>query len=219
MNTQLHEFTTLLDDNDVPYWLDSGTLLALIRDGDLFEDEKDLDISIGVSDQDALEAVIPEIESLGYRTLRRNFFGKTFSYGFKSTYKQRGELAVDVKVFRRSNMSLWSYAFGPKKPPSSRVMKMLSQAYNRLYLTNERRYPGWPVSQHDHKYWVYPAGLLSDFTMDDEFGYLIPEHYDKYLTYRYDDWRTPVKEWNVHEMDGGIYADPPDSIVADPRVR
>jgi hypothetical protein len=38
--------------------------------------------------------------------------------------------------------------------------------------------------------------------------YWIPAEDDAFLTYRYGDWRTPVKEWNAFTQDGALTKNP-----------
>jgi len=46
--------------------------------------------------------------------------------------------------------------------------------------------------------------ILTEFNSKE---YWIPEAYDEYLTYRYKDWRTPVREWDHLEDDHAIIRD------------
>ena len=46
MDKQLQEILSSFHQHEINYWLDSGTLLGLMRDGRLLESDRDLDIGI-----------------------------------------------------------------------------------------------------------------------------------------------------------------------------
>ena len=53
--------TQLLNDNNFVYWVDFGTLLGIVRDGDLITWDEDVDISYYHSDRDILLYLLEEL--------------------------------------------------------------------------------------------------------------------------------------------------------------
>jgi len=55
IDIQLRWFIDLLNAMKIHYWLDSGSLLGMIRDGALIKDDNDLDISIWADQTEKIE--------------------------------------------------------------------------------------------------------------------------------------------------------------------
>ena len=62
MNKQLIRIVELLNKHKIHYWLEGGTLLGMIRDGDVMSYDDDIDISIWTEDIDKLKPVIKELK-------------------------------------------------------------------------------------------------------------------------------------------------------------
>jgi tellurite methyltransferase len=58
MNYLLQKVVSILDENNIPYYLDCGTLLGCIRENGLMKKDTDIDISIHLSYWDKLNAII-----------------------------------------------------------------------------------------------------------------------------------------------------------------
>jgi phosphorylcholine metabolism protein LicD len=70
VSEQFDELINILEDAQVDYWMDSGSLLGLVREGHLLED--DLDIDIGVLYNCDLTPVLAKLKDSGYKA--RKFF-------------------------------------------------------------------------------------------------------------------------------------------------
>ena len=57
MNNLLHRVVDIMDENNIPYYLDCGTLLGCIRENGLMEKDTDVDISIHLSYWDKLNSI------------------------------------------------------------------------------------------------------------------------------------------------------------------
>lgn len=81
----LREVKTILDKAEIPFWLESGTLLGAIRDKDFIEYDKDIDISIMREYQEDIEVL--DFSSVG--TKGRHIHGDFMSshYIIKDGYK------------------------------------------------------------------------------------------------------------------------------------
>lgn len=57
MNYLLHKVVDIMDENNIPYYLDCGTLLGCIRENGLMEKDTDIDITIHLSNWDKLKSI------------------------------------------------------------------------------------------------------------------------------------------------------------------
>ena len=57
MNYLLHQVVDIMDENNIPYYLDCGTLLGLIRENGLMEKDTDIDVSIHLSYWNKLNSI------------------------------------------------------------------------------------------------------------------------------------------------------------------
>ena len=57
MNFLLQKVVNILNENNIPYYLDCGTLLGCIRDNELMEKDTDIDVTIHLSDWDKLLSI------------------------------------------------------------------------------------------------------------------------------------------------------------------
>ena len=173
--TMLENVTDLLDSNDIDYWLEGGTLLGVVRENRLLPWDNDLDISIKEEEWPKLEKVLSKIKYL-----------------------------VDTKQFNQDK--------SPFKKGVTRIVKVRTR---RLYFfrgeitldifikfkkddTYHWQVGNKPKSVPAH---FYSKIITRAFAGKD---YKIPENYTEYLTHRYGDWETPVKEWNTYTDDKAI---------------
>ena len=63
MNKQLIRIVELLNKYKIHYWLEGGTLLGLIREGDVMADDDDIDVDIWAEDVSKLKPIIKELKS------------------------------------------------------------------------------------------------------------------------------------------------------------
>ncbi|MDF1615235.1 hypothetical protein [Desulfurivibrio dismutans] len=105
----LHTVCERLRELGVPFWLDSGVLLALVRDGRLNHQDRDIDLGVEAAGLDTLLAVLPELEQLGYRSLVLRYRGQVFCVGLEPVGDDAGcRLTVSVHVFHRAGGWLWA---------------------------------------------------------------------------------------------------------------
>lgn len=171
----LKDVTDLLDKNSIPYWLEGGTLLGIIREDRLLPWDNDLDISIT---EDYYDKTIDIVKELNYRVRFKEFQkdDKPFKKGVKRLIKIRnrkfiffrGEVALDIFIkFKEDNQYFWQVGDKKKSVDASYYKELIKYKFNSK-------------------------------------DYLIPKLYKEYLTYRYGDWKTPVKEWNTFTDDNAI---------------
>jgi phosphorylcholine metabolism protein LicD len=177
----LRDVTTELEKAQIPYWLEGGTLLGIVREQRLLPWDNDMDISMDIRHRTALLRVAFKLMLKGYRLSFRWYnrsmgpFKKgelrmlkvrNYEKGFK-----KGEVMLDLFLKRKQDADYF-WTVGIKSP----VLKSS------------------PAQYYDALDWI-------DF---DGKKYMVPQDYDGYLTYRYGDWHTPVKTWNFKKDDNAI---------------
>lgn len=175
----LSEVTSIFESCNITYWLEGGTLLGLRREGRLLPWDNDLDISIHDSEFIKLSLLQSTLKKKGYRVRTRVF-------------------EKDSDVFKKGDL---------------RMIKIRTKRFFGIlkgnvcldvfikYTKNEKTY--WEIA---NKVKNVPSKYYDTFKTFDFKGkpYAIPELTDEYLTYRYDDWQTPVKDWDTAKDDRAL---------------
>jgi len=173
--------TSQLEQNDIPYWLEAGTLLGIIRENRLLPWDNDIDISIREKDLSKLLTILPKFRRRGYIIRVRKYLEDDFPlekgkvrmvkiHNRKRIF-EKGDLALDIFVKTQyEDQYLWGV--GIKRYTKKSV----------------------PVRFYDE---------LSTIRFEGK-EYSIPKLTEEYLTYRYGDWRTPVKKWDFSKDDLSI---------------
>ena len=97
----------LLTRHGIEHWVDYGTLLGAVREGELIPWDEDVDFGIRARDREAVHALVPEIEAAGYHvdTGRK--------WGISILYSAINVQAVDLFVWYESDGVL-STTFDPQ---------------------------------------------------------------------------------------------------------
>ena len=162
--------TDLLEQFGVDYHLEGGTLLGIVRDGDLIPWDHDLDISIPESAVEDLQALVPTLRRRGWRVSRRFFLtdGPVWGKGQTRILRIRarrwlilkGDLCLDVFVKYTSDGYSWW------------------QAKKKTMRVDARHYAG-------HSSVAFGGTMLR-----------APVDPEGYLEAKYGDWRIPRKDWD-----------------------
>lgn len=175
----LSDVITVFESCKIAYWLEGGTLLGLRREGRLLPWDNDLDISIHESEGDKLNLLLDTLKKKGFRVRLRKF-------------------EKDTKVFKKGDL---------------RMIKIRTRRFFGLLKGNVCLDVFIKYTQNDKTYWEIdnkvknvPSKYYNSFKTIDFKGkqYIIPESTDEYLTYRYGDWKTPVKDWNTSKDDRAL---------------
>lgn len=178
--TMLEDTVTILERNNIPYWLDAGTLLGIIRDNELIPWDYDIDLSVS-------STTIKRILSLKkqflpkYRLINRLDYSERLPdiyrsckvkliLGKLSLLKKKQELHLDI--FFKYKVDSHYYWI------DSSITKRVDSRF------------------HDS---------LDTITWNGR-QYSIPAHVEDYLTQRYgEDWRTPKENYDASIDDHSIY--------------
>lgn len=184
--TMLFSITDFLTKHGIEYHLEGGTLLGIVRDGDLLPWDHDVDISIDYKDAEKFDSLRWKYYLRGYRiTCRRGIQ----SYG---PIKPN-----DYRIFKMKplGMSFWKMFF----PAFAEKMVVLD-----IFVK---------TSDDTHTYWQSMGKILRvDKVHYDGFEQVnlkgkplsAPKNYKDYLTAKYGDWSIPVKEWLCKEDEKAI---------------
>jgi len=178
----LRAVTDILDDASIRYWLDSGTLLGIVREQRLLPWDTDMDISVSSDQLPRLMECLPDLRRHGFRVRQRfnppgdDILAAQSARLFKVRNRRwhffRGDLLLDIFVHYRHGDS---YYWGMSCKSSSLRLSSPAAFFDTLtHIPFEgKRYPA-------------------------------PSDTALYLTHRYGDWRTPVTRWNCFKDDGAL---------------
>lgn len=177
----LRKVCSILDNNNIPYILEGGTLLGIVRENRLLPWDNDLDITITEQYMDKVTDLKWQFWWAGYR-IRLNKSREEMPH-----FPIRSVRLIRVKTkrfFFESGIGLMDI-FVKKK-------------------INDKYY--WVVGQRDHVLKSVPSHFYENCTKFNFEGYeySIPADYEDYLTYRYGEWHKVVKDYDYKKDDNSI---------------
>jgi len=174
----LFHIVDVLDNNNIEYHLEGGTLLGIVRDGDLLPWDHDIDLSIDISDAEKL------------KSLNKLFWKQ----GFKLSLRKSEQSYEAIKEGQ--------YRIFKVKPLAFSILSNLIPKYGKKAMVGDIFIK---VSDDKYTYWQAKKKILrvenhfykGHDTIDYK-GHTLktPKNYKDYLTAKYGDWSVPVKEWN-----------------------
>jgi len=181
----MQETVKQLDRFHVPYILDGGTLLGIVRENRLLPWDTDMDLSIHFRNTPELRKAMRRLRFKGYRVVARKFSQDAgpFKKGDLRVVKVRnflipfikGKAVVDIFI-RKSEKTVEMWGVGE----TATVFPRLREDFYSTVKT---------IDFHGYKY-------------------SIPEDAEGFLGDRYGDWRKPVKIWNSMKDDLAIIKNP-----------
>ena len=175
----LFTVTSLLDANNIPYHLEGGTLLGIVRDQELLPWDDDVDISVPLEYAQEILKLKWQLLLKGYRL---------------STRKSK----KDVGPIKVGHYSLFKI-----KPIVGYYLRWFTPDSELVVLDLFMK-----VKDQTHTYWQAKEKVMrvenkfyESFETVDYLGQTlkVPNHYRDYLTEKYGNWSIPVKEWNCGE--------------------
>lgn len=174
----LHTAADILEEAGIPYVLEAGTLLGIVRENRLLPWDTDIDITITRLYENKLQAVRSKFWKAGYRTRMRKFKRDVdfFKKGTNRILRIQTRKFYFLKDFSLLDIFIkdpiddeYYWTVAEKNPVLKSVPK-------RFY--DERT----QIEFNGRKYWV-------------------PKDYEGYLECHYGDWRTPVIKWDFRTSD------------------
>ena len=177
----LHDVTIELENASIPYWLEGGTLLGIIRENRLLPWDNDMDISMYKIDQRKLLQIMIKLFFKGYRLSIKHY-------------------RKDIGPFRKGELRMIKVR---NFEPFFRKGKVMLDIFLKRKIKNEYF---WTVGVKSPVLKSSPAEFYEELGWTEFNGkkYMISKDYKGYLTYRYGDWKTPVKTWNFKKDDKAI---------------
>ncbi|MCK5147136.1 LicD family protein [bacterium] len=177
----LHDVTTVLDKASIPYWLEGGTLLGVIREQRLLPWDNDMDISLDKKYQWKLLGILWKLVWKGYRV--------TVKYYQQSIYPFKKR---EVRIIKIRN-----YAAPFRKGDAVLDIFLKRNVDDQFY---------WTVGDKNQVLKSSPATFGNELGIVEFNGkhYSIPADFDAYLTFRYGDWNKQVKTWDFKKDDLAI---------------
>lgn len=170
--------TDLLDKHSIPYHLEGGTLLGIVRDGDLLPWDYDVDISIPFEHA-------YKIPKLKWAMLLK---------GFKISIRKS---LIDAGPIKKGQYSIFKI-----KPLLAYVIYWFVPGYNSQFIvldiftkTKDETHTYWQAKEKvmrvENKYYQsFETVTYQNHSLK------VPNLYKDYLTEKYGDWSVPVKEWD-----------------------
>lgn len=180
-NKMLHKVTNVMEKCDIPYVLEAGTLLGIVRENRLLPWDDDVDITITRHDSDKFLRNLDAFRKLGYKV-------RVKRYQRDLKYFKKGELRM-IKIkhfslpFFQSDVCVDVF-----------VKKLIGDEYY------------WTVGVHKPVLKSVPRRFYEERGKLEYRGktYSVPADYEGYLTEHYGDWKTPKKDWNFKFDDQSV---------------
>jgi phosphorylcholine metabolism protein LicD len=179
----MKNITEILEKNEIPYILEAGTLLGVVRENRLLPWDNDIDITITRQHLERLLKVLWQIRFKGYMVRIKR-------YTRDLKYFNRGE----VRIIKIKHISLFNFF---KKDVVVDVF-LKKKIKNEYYWTVGVKAPvlkSVPERFYDHHTQIEFEG--KKFSVPEDFTGYLECHYGK-------DWRIPVKEWDYRTSDQSV---------------
>jgi len=219
----------ILDNHGIIFWLDSGTLLGAMRNGELLPWEHDIDVSIWRIDMEGKrEAIFIDFRERGYNVLDTPHYttvmkdGEYIDLCYYSHFSHKDHVVAVIPVYVERNSTskflcsirtiFEHYDFYMSNHPIGKNSFVLLMACKVASLfPSALRGAVVMLAEHllsivGYLTWIIPSKWFEHLEPTTMYGqkFLIPSDYKGYLAYRYGkDWETPNKNWD-NNMDGGL---------------
>ena len=170
----LHRVCQCLDKHSIPYILEAGTLLGIVRENRLLPWDNDIDITITNASAKALLKMRWKIWLMGYRTRVRYF--KSNIGPFKKNQPRLLKIQKTKWLFFKAYSLMDIF-----------IKYDIDNTYQWLIAPEQPVLKKCPKHFYDEVAYIEFNGSI----------FRVPKDYNDYLDYHYgEDWRIPVKEWD-----------------------
>lgn len=168
-------------ENNIKYTLEGGTLLGIVRENRLLPWDNDMDLTTTQDELKKLKKLRFSLWKAGYRVRFRYYKKDVLPF-------KKGEIRM-MKIQTRK-----FYFFKEFALLDVFIKKRIDDKYY------------WTVTTKNPILKSVPAEFYDNLTEIDFLytKFSIPKKCNEYLTYRYGDWKTPVKEYDFTKDDNAI---------------
>lgn len=180
--TMLNTVAEECDRASIRLALDGGTALGVVREQRLLPWDTDMDLAIDWEDLPRFKRLMLRLWCL---------------HGYRIRFRRASK---DIGPFRKGDIrviKVWKRKFLFFKGDVMMDVFVRKQQGGKSH---------WLLGRRNLVLNAMPEKFHCDLTHIDFNGrqFFVPADTDEFLTYRYGDWRTPVKEWDAFEHDGAI---------------
>lgn len=206
----------MLDSCSVAHWVDSGSLLGLMREGDLLEHDHDLDVGAWSASSVVLMRQKRHFEQAGYKV--RVFRYQGIPYKIHLVALAAGQRNVDINLFRAAPSHAWCPQHLRRKTGAGVRARLLSNPLEWYWRTVQPsvaidRWP-WRNMRELWTWWI-PRRFFDNRVVDPRFGLPVPLNWEEYLHFRYGEWWVPKRDWDLRKDDGGLQPCHPRQLLND----
>lgn len=215
----LRAVKNIMDEARIRYWLDTGTLLGAIREGNLIPWDDDIDLSVEISAVPKLLSITSQFARLGYRV------DVTDTAVYLS---QKLERPIGIAIYRNLGDKIW-VIWDTKYPQDNRLLKYLRRIAEKIiYRDYHRNLPRlemvvytliprcfhWAIRRAIFRMGaargdvtsalVLPKRLIDNLGIAKLEGaeFPVPNPPEDYLTLIYgSSWRIPNKNWTWDDVE------------------
>lgn len=188
---------TILTTYNIKYWLDEGSLIGALRHQGFVPWDNDVDFSITNSQKQKLINAFPDIRKLGF-TIRYQKKKNHISF-----HKQ--DIKIDINIYTEN---LKQIRWWNEEHIIARGLDFIMRKTNQNPLIETLLFPIYTKFCEKIETIIIPPTYLSTTKTIKLFDtdFIIPNHPEAYLTFRFGDWETPrhkgklVKEWKGEKI-------------------
>lgn len=181
----LFSITSIFDQNHIPYHLEGGALLGIVRDKDLLPWDNDIDISVPSESGFKIPKLRLKLFFLGYHISTRKSLVNAgpIKQGGYSIFKIKPLVAYFIRWFIPNYESIVMDVFIKTKDKTHTYW----QAKSKVMRVDNKFYQGFDSIE-------YNGQTLR-----------APNFYEDYLTEKYGDWSVAVKDWDCAKNELTVY--------------
>jgi len=220
----LDKVVSLLQEYEIKYWLDQGSLLGAVRDEMFFSWDHDIDLGVLQSDIDEVRPkFVINLRESGYKV-------KDTEHALKISLHNRSDnnvnKTVDLRIYKKVSKyyeAKLKSGTGNKRVNQlkrrllKKVQKFIHKITYRYKNLNRFRliynilffvYSEIEESKYRTVIFRVESDYFDELTSITVYGkkYLAPKNYQQYLKLKYGaNWRTPIKDWKYWEDDGALF--------------
>jgi len=196
----LKSIINIFNKNNIKYYLDFGTLLGAMRDKDFLRWDRNFHISLyREEDYSQIEMILDTLKSVD-----NNYEVELVSFEKKPLYKKiRYYVSQTARKLLKRRILPPLNSFTRYNPKAIRLLKITTQNQNiMMEIYFKYRFENgfyWGAYGREKR---VPIDIFDGGLKEIDFQGVrcsIISNYDQYLTYLYQDWRTPHKEWSQED--------------------